>query len=164
MAPSVHCRRCGTATTTDDRGEGHPWCPTCQRPDWINPAPAVGLAITRAGQVLLAKRAREPKKGQWDMIGGFVDPGETIPEAARREALEETGLHITRLRRLHQAPGEYVPGQPTLNFMYVAEADGEPQALDDVAEVRWFPFDALPSMAWPHEADALARLTLSKVQ
>ncbi len=154
----MHCRRCGAITSDDPRGDGHPWCSGCQAPDWVNPAPAVGVAIVRDGKVLLAKRANEPKKGQWDMIGGFVDPGETVPQAARREALEETGLAIRRLRRLHQAPGEYRPGQPTLNFMYVAEAVGDPQALDDVAEVGWFPFDALPELAWPHEAEALARL------
>lgn len=92
------------------------------------------------------------------MIGGFVDPGETVPEAARRETLEETGMILRSLRRLHQAPGEYEAGKPTLNFLYVAEADGVPQASDDVAEVRWFPLDALPPLAWPHEAEGLARL------
>lgn len=163
-APIVHCRRCGALTSQDVRGDGHPWCSACQRPDWVNPAPAVGIAIVRDGNVLLAKRGRAPYEGQWDLVGGFIEPGETVPEAARREALEETGLTIQRLRRLHQAAGEYVPGQPTLNFMYVAEADGPPTAADDVAELAWFPFDRLPEMAWPHEAEALAKLTLSKVQ
>lgn len=151
----MHCRRCGTATV---EGDAHPWCPRCQLPDWINPAPAVGVAIVRQGQVLLAKRARDPKAGQWDMIGGFVDPGETVPQAARREVREETGLELDGLRRLHQATGRYKPDQPTLNFMYVAEAEGEPRAHDDVAAVAWFPLDDLPELAWEHEAEALRRL------
>ncbi len=155
--PVVHCRRCGTKTRPD-AATPHPWCPSCQEPDYVNPAPAVGIAIVRDGKVLLAKRAGPPKQGQWDMIGGFVDPGETVPEAARREVLEETGLRLRALKRLHQAPGEYRPGQPTLNFMYVAEAEGDPEARDDVAEVAWFPYDRLPELAWPHEAHALARL------
>lgn len=155
LAGRVHCRRCGAATM---EGQGHPWCPRCQLPDWINPTPAVGVAVVRDGRVLLARRAAEPKAGQWDLVGGFVEPGETVPEAARREVLEETGLEIGRLRRLHQAPGHYWPGQPTLNFMYTAEAQGEPRARDDVAELRWFPIDSVPELAWEHEAEALRRL------
>ncbi len=157
---TVHCRRCGTATTQDPRGDGHPGCPQCGLPDWINPAPAVGVVIRRRDQVLLARRAGPPKEGEWDMIGGFVEPGETIPEAARREAKEETGLELGPIKRLHQAPGEYRPGTPTLNFIYVAEArtDMVPVASDDVAELRWWPLDALPPIAWPHEADALEKL------
>jgi 8-oxo-dGTP diphosphatase len=112
----------------------------------------------RDGHILLAKRARAPKIGEWDLIGGFVEPGETVPEAARREAREEIGLEIAGLKRLHQAPGEYVPGKPTLNFMYVASVEGEPTPSDDVAEVRWFALDALPELAWTHETEAVARL------
>lgn len=154
--PSVSfCRRCGTAT---EPRAPHPWCPTCQQFDWHNPAPAVGIVVTRGDEVLLAKRARPPRQGLWDLIGGFVEPGETVPEAARRETLEETGMHIEGLRRLHQAPGSYGPGEPTLNFIYAAEATGEPQADDDVEALGWFTLDALPELAWPHEADALQRL------
>lgn len=156
LGTTMHCRRCGAATQP---GNGpHPWCPRCKRPDWLNPAPAVGVAIVRGDQVLLAQRGAPPKAGQWDLIGGFVEPGETVTQAARREALEETGLHLGPLRRLHQAPGLYLADQPTLNFMYVAQADGELQARDDVAQLRWFPLDDLPELAWDHETEALARL------
>lgn len=152
----AHCTACGAVNEL--RPDGHRQCPE-GHVDYVNPSPAVGVAIVRDGRILLAKRAREPKQGQWDLIGGFVDAGETFPEAARREAMEETGLELTGLRRLHQAPGTYRPGQPTLNIIYAAEANGTPEALDDVAEVRWFPLDALPALAWPHEAEAVAKLT-----
>ena len=152
----VHCTACGRPTQNDG---AHRRCPHCGHTDYINPAPAVGVAIVRDGRVLLAKRARAPKAGMWDLIGGFVDAGETFPEAARREAKEETGLDIRDLRRLHQAPGMYGPDQPTLNIHYAAEADGEPEAHDDVAEVRWFALDDLPELAWDHEQVALERLT-----
>ncbi len=156
----MHCRRCGTTTQDDPRGEGHPWCPACDLPDWVNPAPAVGVVLRRGDQVLLAKRAREPKVGQWDLIGGFVEPGETIPAAARREVKEETGLDLDGMKRLHQAPGEYRPGQPTLNFIYVSDArtDVVPVPSDDVAELRWWPLDELPPIAWEHEQEALEKL------
>lgn len=115
------------------------------------------MAIIRAGKVLLAKRAAEPKQGEWDLPGGFIAPGEVVTEGLRREILEETGLKLENLRRLHQAPGDYA-GKPTLNFIYTAEATGEPVAGDDVAELRWFPLEALPPIAWAHESDALAKL------
>lgn len=120
----------------------------------------MGVVIRRGNQVLLAKRAREPKVGQWDLIGGFVEPGETVPQAARREVKEETGLELPGIKRLHQAPGEYEPGQPTLNFIYVSEAraDMVPVPSDDVAELRWWPLDGLPPIAWEHEQAALDRL------
>lgn len=150
----VHCTHCGTATRK--RPDGHWQCPT-GHVDYENPAPTAGVAIVQGRQVLLAKRAGPPKKGLWDFPGGFIEPGEVVTEGLRREIHEETGLRLTSLRRLHQAPGEYA-GRPTLNFMYTAEADGEPVAADDVAELQWFPLDALPELAWPHEAVALQKL------
>lgn len=115
--------------------------------------------ILRDGKVLLARRGRAPHRGEWDLVGGFVDAGETVPAAARREVREETGLQLHDLRRLHQAAAEYVPGTPTLNFVYVAQADGEPHADDDVAELRWFALDEIPPLAWSFAEEAVRRLT-----
>ncbi len=151
----VYCRRCGRKT---QQATTHRWCPKCQEPDYINPAPAVGVAILRGPRVLLAKRGAEPKLGQWDLIGGFVEPGETVPEAAHRETREETGMRITSLRRVLQAPGIYEPGKPTLNFIFAAEAEGAPKPGSDVAAVHWFELDRLPQLAWAHEEEALKRL------
>ena len=151
----MYCSHCGTPSQAG--ADGHRRCPR-GHVDYVNPAPAVGVAIVRAGRVLLCRRARPPKQDMWDLVGGFVDAGETVPEAVRREAREETGLDVTGLRRLHQATGEYAPGQPTLNFLYTAHAEGEARASDDVAELRWFALDDLPELAWPHEAEALRRL------
>ncbi|MGB1697424.1 MAG: NUDIX hydrolase, partial [Thermoplasmatota archaeon] len=125
--------------------------------DYQNPAPTAGVAIRRGDSVLLAKRAGPPKQGLWDLPGGFLEPGEVVTDGLRREIREETGLELTALRRLHQAPGDYA-GKPTLNFIYTANADGEPIAGDDVAELQWFLLHALPPLAWPHEADALQKL------
>lgn len=143
-------------------GGRHRRCPACGLHDWRNPAPAVGCAILRrAGgraEVLLSRRAKPPKKGQWDLVGGFVDGGETPEEAVRREVLEETGCRLEGVRAAGSATGEY-DREPTLNFLFTGRIRGEPKAHDDSAELRWWPLDGVPPIAWPHEADFVRRLS-----
>lgn len=124
--------------------------------DYGNPKPAVGAILVREGRLLLSKRAREPHAGEWDLPGGFMEAGEGPEEAILRELREETGLAARALGLVHAAPGVY-EGHGTLNLVYLCEAEGEPVASDDSAEMRWFPLDALPPMAWPHEAEAVRR-------
>lgn len=151
-----HCTACGQETTA--RTDGHLECPACGHVDYQNPAPAVGVAILRGTEVLLARRAREPKKDQWDLIGGFMEPGETGVQAVSRELAEETDMTLRSAELVDVLPGDY-GGRPTTNLLYIGQADGEPTARDDVAELRWFPIDALPEpLAWPHEAAMLERV------
>lgn len=120
---------------------------------WVNPAPAVGVAIVRDGAVLLSRRAQPPKQGEWDLVGGFVEPGEDASAGARREVLEETGLAVRELDLVVTAPGSYA-GRPTLNLLFTGrvDADAVPRAADDSMELRWFTLAQLPQLAWPHEA------------
>lgn len=150
----AHCTACGQPNQR--RPDGHHEC-LCGNVDYKNPAPAASVAIVRDGDLLLAKRANQPKQGEWDLPGGFIEPGEVVTEGLRREIREETGLELENLRRLHQAAGDYA-GKPTLNFIYTATATGEPLAGDDVAELAWFPLSELPPIAWQHESAAVAKL------
>lgn len=139
------------------RGARHRRCPACGLHDWRNPAPAAGCAVLRGGRVLLSRRARAPKKGQWDLIGGFVEAGETPEQAIRREVLEETGCRLADAAFSHAATGEY-DREPTLNFLFTGRVDGEPKAGDDSAELRWWPLDGAPPLAWAHEQEFVKRL------
>lgn len=144
-------------------GARHRKCPACGLHDWRNPGPAVGCAILRpavAGkgrEVLLSLRAHAPKKGEWDLVGGFVEGGETPEAAIRREVKEETGCTLRDVAAHGAAAGEY-DREPTLNFLFTGRIDGEPRASDDSAELRWWPLDKVPPVAWPHEAEFVRRL------
>lgn len=156
MQPKRFCPFCGQANDPV-AGQPHRHCPSCGETDYLNPAPAVCIAALRDGKILLSLRAREPKKGQWDLVGGFVDGQETVEQAAHREVLEETGCTLRDLRLHATAPGDYA-GQPTLNFLHTATLVGEPVANDDSAELKWWPLDNVPPIAWTHEAEFVRKL------
>lgn len=150
-----HCPSCGHATEPFEQ-EGHrrARCPACGLVDYGNPKPAVGAILVREGRVLLSRRAREPGRGLWDLPGGFVERGESGEEAIVRELAEETGLRARVVRLVRTAPGEY-QGFGTLNLVWLCEAEGEPVAASDSAELRWHDPSRLPEMAFPHEAEAV---------
>lgn len=58
------------------------------------PAIGVGIVLFLNGKLLLVKRKHEPAAGLWTLPGGLLQAGETLEQAAKREALEETGLEI----------------------------------------------------------------------
>lgn len=95
------------------------------------------------GRVLLVRR-RNPPHG-WALPGGFVEVGESLESAVRREALEETGLTLDRVVQMHaySEPGRD-PRFPTVSMIFVATARGTPVAGDDAEQVRLFPLAALP--------------------
>lgn len=142
------------------KGAAHRKCPDCGLHDWRNPAPAVGCAILRDGNVLLSRRAGPPKKGEWDLVGGFIEPGETPEEAIRREVREETGCALQAVGPQGTAVGEY-DREPTLNFLFTGRIEGEPVASDDSSELKWWPLGKVPAIAWPHEAALVRSLAKS---
>jgi 8-oxo-dGTP diphosphatase len=88
------------------------------------------------GRVLLIERRNEP--AGWALPGGFVDVGETVEQAAIREAREETGLDV-ELRHLlgvYSDPARDPRGH-TVSVVFVARADGTPAASDDAKDVQW---------------------------
>ena len=120
----------------------------------------VVFATTAAPRVLLIQRDRAPFEGRWALPGGFVDQGEGLSHAARRELAEETGL---LLDEVHQggAFGELRrdPRGPTVSIAFYGVLEGElatPRAADDARAAAWFPLDELPPLAFDH-AEILRR-------
>ncbi len=99
--------------------------------------------------IVLIKR-KNPPHG-WALPGGFVDYGETLEDAAIREAKEETGLDVRLIRQFHSySDPRRDPRQHTISTVFVAEASGKAEAGDDAAELSVFGKDDLPGMAFDH--------------
>ena len=119
------------------------------------------------GEILLVRRGGEPFKGAFALPGGFLQPGESLEECARRELKEETGPDVESLMALppRSAPGRdprgWVVSCPFL-CVVAPDAGGDVRGGDDAAEAAWVPLGAVPSpLAFDHGeilADALVRL------
>jgi 8-oxo-dGTP diphosphatase len=101
--------------------------------------------------ILLIER-RNPPFG-WALPGGFVDYGESLEGAARREALEETGLELEDLRQFHAySDPRRDPRQHNVTVVFLARAIGQPRAGDDARSCEVFPLGAFPvPLAFDHE-------------
>ena len=123
-------------------------------------ADAIIELADRSGRPIVLIERLNPPHG-WAIPGGFVDIGERVEVAAVREAQEETGLAVTLLALLgiYSDPARDPRGH-TVTAVYVAEASGQPQALDDARALQVFAPDALPpELAFDHAtvlADYLA--------
>jgi ADP-ribose pyrophosphatase YjhB (NUDIX family) len=146
------CPRCGGELKEN---EDHLLCATCGEQYWANSIPGAQGILERDGRVLLARRANEPRRGYWDLPGGFLHETEDPIDGLRREFREETGLEIEPVELLRIDVEPYA-GRHVFSVTWIVRGEGEPVAADDVAELRWFARDELPAeMAFPGQDKVL---------
>ena len=118
-----------------------------------NPALTVDMIIEAEEGVVLVKRKNDPYAGRWAIPGGFVEYGETVEDAARREAEEETGLQISLkgIVGIYSEPGRDPRGH-VVSICYLAETEGgELRASTDAADVKVFKEIPWNNLAFDHD-------------
>ena len=155
-----YCPNCGTALeaaaegTPAAAGRRPPACPSCEFVRWENPKLATGVVIGHEGAILLVRRNHDPMYGRWSFPSGYVDRGEAVEDAARREAFEEASVEVAIERLL----GVYSrAGDPVVFIAYAGRiSGGTPRPGPEALEVGFFPPDALPDLAFPHDGEIVA--------
>jgi 8-oxo-dGTP diphosphatase len=107
----------------------------------LYPVPAVGVVCWRDNEVLLIRRGRAPRLGEWSIPGGKVRRGEALHDAALRELLEETSVRA----KIGELLAVYEIIEPQFHYILVDYSalwlSGEPVAGDDADEARFMPLD-----------------------
>jgi len=128
-------------------------CPHCRREfeEYKVPQPTVDIIIEVENRGIVLIKRKNPPHG-WALPGGFVDYGETLEQAAVREAKEETSLDVTLKGQLHTYSNPCRdPRFHTISTVFIGEAFGSPEGKDDASEAKIFTSDSLPSpIAFDH--------------
>ena len=132
-------------------------CPSCgaEVTEYANPVSTVDAIIEvthPAVGIVLIYRKNEPHV--WALPGGFVDYGESLEDAVIREAQEETGLLIRDPVQFHTySQPDRDPRRHTVSTVFLAQGEGQMQALDDAADIGVFTQASLPkAIAFDHAA------------
>jgi NAD+ diphosphatase len=146
------CSNCGAPTDVVHAG----WrrdCPACSAQHFPRTDPVVIMLVVHGDQCLLGRQPRFGK-GMWSCLAGFVEPGETIEEAVRREILEEAGIKCGRV--------DYFASQPwpfPMSLMIGCHAEALTTEINvdrtELEDARWFPRDEAAAMLARRHPDGL---------
>ena len=130
-----YCSQCGAPTAVSSAG----WkrqCAACDAQHFPRTDPVVIMLATRGDRCLMGRQARFAP-GMYSALAGFLEPGETIEEAVRREIMEEAGVRVGRVTYLASQPW---PFPATLMIGCLAEALSEEIIVDyaELEDARWF--------------------------
>ena len=130
------CANCGHPTEHADGGhERH--CERCDAHHFPRTDPVVIVRVVDGERLLLGRQARWPD-GRFSVLAGFVEPGETLEEAVRREVREESSVDVGEVGYVASQPWPF-PSSLMIGFHAVADGEGEPRPRDgELSEVRWF--------------------------
>lgn len=120
----------------------------CGESTYLAPKPAsCGVVVDERGRVLIGRRAGDPHAGLWDVLGGFLEPGESPEDGLRRELREEIGVECSVGSYLGGFVDSYGDdGDATLNLAFECRIEsGEPHPADDVSQLAWFAPAELPA-------------------
>jgi NAD+ diphosphatase len=137
------CAQCGSSTRVASAG----WvrrCPECKASHFPRTDPVVIMLTVRGDRALLGRNRRRPGN-RFSCLAGFMEPGETLEEAVRRETFEESGIRVGRVRYLACQPW---PFPSSLMTGFLCEGLSEEITIDpeELAEARWFSREEIRTM------------------
>ncbi len=135
-----HCSRCGAPTRATESGHSRTCTSSvCGHRTFPRTDPAVIMLITDGERCLLGRKA-EWRPGQYSTVAGFVEPGESIENAVRREVAEETGVKVGAVRYMASQPWPF-PSSLMLGFRGEALSTAISRDTDELEDCRWFTRD-----------------------
>lgn len=156
------CPMCSTELTVRPvGGRDRRVCPACGYIHWRNPGVGAAVLVTdEDGRVLLIRRAPgSTRPGLWAIPAGYVDYGEDVRDAARREMQEETGLVVDVDDPVFVASNFHDPNKLTVGIWFRGTViGGTLEAGDDADDVGYFALDELPPLAFETDVALLDSL------
>ncbi len=128
----------------------------------------VGAVVWRGDRVLLIRRGRPPRMGQWSLPGGAQSVGETVFETAVREVLEETGLHVVPTEVVTVVDAMTLDDAGAVQYHYtIVEVaadcpEGEAVCADDALEAVWATVEEAAELTEWDETERVIRLSASR--
>jgi ADP-ribose pyrophosphatase YjhB (NUDIX family) len=164
------CPNCGQKGTVQRQDNTNYECKNCQWHFWNNAKSCVAVAFVKDGQILVSKRGRktDPSFGAYDLVGGFVDFGETAYDAVIREIHEEAGISITKddLELIDVYNNHYNDQISTIDIVFLIRnwRWEHPMPRDDSAGFEWQPLSFIYDEKFWQNYDGLDQkiLTLLK--
>ncbi|GLK79502.1 NAD(+) diphosphatase [Methylopila turkensis] len=129
------CANCGAPSVMAGGG----WrrvCPACGAVHFPRTDPVAIMLVTHGGRCLLGRQARF-RPGMWSCLAGFVEPGETLEDAVRRETFEEAGVRVGRVAYAFSQPWPF-PSQLMVGMVGEALDDALDPDLEELEDARWF--------------------------
>ena len=133
-----------------------------------SPFVGVGAVIVRDNRVLLIRRGQPPLLGEWSLPGGVLECGETLAEAAIREAREETGLIVEVGEMLGVYERIIRSDDARVRYHYVLidflcrRVGGDLKAGSDASEAAWFTREELPALKLAYDASDVVQRGLAR--
>ncbi|MCX8094297.1 MAG: NUDIX hydrolase [Candidatus Goldbacteria bacterium] len=160
----IYCPTCGTKTIKKMEGKvKRDFCGVCKKFHYKNPPVAVAAVCFLNNGIVFIKRKYNPCKGLWTLPGGFVEAGETIEQALKREIKEETGLKIKKNKLLKVITVKSKICKSIILFGFFVEvANNRLKAGDDAQSIKIINVNKLPKTFTEHKILIKKALKLKK--